>query len=125
MLFIESASVKQPLENLVLSNSLRVAVVGMMKTLSQEIAHSGVTLNVLGPGSHDTPAIERVYRKKSEQTGQDVAAVRQSAIAQIPVGFLGNAADFASLAVWLLSPHSRYLTGQTITADGGSVKGML
>jgi 3-oxoacyl-[acyl-carrier protein] reductase len=125
ILFIESASVKQPLENLVLSNSLRVAVVGMMKTLSQEIAHSGVTLNVLGPGSHDTPAIERVYRKKSEQTGQDVAAVRQSAIAQIPVGFLGNAADFASLAVWLLSPHSRYLTGQTITADGGSVKGML
>lgn len=125
MLFIESASVKQPLENLVLSNSLRVAVVGMVKTLSQEIARSGVTLNILAPGSHNTPAIDRIYHKKAEQTGLSFDEVREKAIAQIPVGFLGEAADFASLALWLLSPYSRYITGQTITVDGGSVKAML
>lgn len=125
MLFIESASVKQPLENLVLSNSLRVAVVGMVKTLSQEIARSGVTLNILGPGSHNTPAIDRIYHKKSEQTGLSFEEVKEKAVAQIPVGFLGEATDFASLALWLLSPYSRYITGQTITVDGGSVKGML
>lgn len=125
LLFIESASVKQPLENLVLSNSLRVAVVGMVKTLSQEIAKSGVTLNILGPGSHNTPAIDRIYHKKSEQTGLSFDEIKEKAIAQIPVGFLGEAADFASLALWLLSPMSRYITGQTITVDGGSVKGML
>jgi 3-oxoacyl-[acyl-carrier protein] reductase len=122
VLFIESSSVKQPLENLVLSNSLRLASVGFAKTYSQEVAPSGVTMNILGPGSHNTPAIERIYKKKSEQTGQPVEAIRQAAAKQIPVGFLGEAADFASLAAWLLSPHARYITGQTISVDGGMVK---
>jgi 3-oxoacyl-[acyl-carrier protein] reductase len=125
IVYIESSAVKQPLENLVLSNSLRVAVVGMAKTLSQEIAKSGVTLNILGPGSHNTPAINRIYTKKSEQTGKPFEEVKEKAIEQIPVGALGEATDFASLALWLLSPLSRYVTGQTITVDGGSVKNML
>ena len=122
IVYIESSSVKQPLENLVLSNSLRLAVVGFVKTLSQEIAKSGVTLNVMGPGSHDTPAIERIYNKKAEQTGISAADARQQGIGQIPVGRLGKPEDFASLAAWLLSPASGYITGQTITVDGGMVK---
>jgi 3-oxoacyl-[acyl-carrier protein] reductase len=125
VVYIESASVKQPLENLVLSNSIRVAVVGMVKTLSQEIAGTGVTLNLLGPGSHNTPAINRIYHKKSEQTGLPFEEVKQKAIGQIPVGKLGEANDFAGLALWLLSPMSQYVTGQTITVDGGTVKSML
>lgn len=125
VVYIESASVKQPLENLVLSNSIRVAVVGMVKTLSQEIAKTGVTLNILGPGSHNTPAIDRIYHKKSEQTGLPFNEVKEKAIQQIPVGELGEAHDFAGLALWLLSPMSKYVTGQTITVDGGSVKSML
>lgn len=125
LLFIESSSVKQPIENLVLSNSLRLAVVGMVKTLSQEIAGSGVTANVLGPGSHNTPAIDRLYQKKVEQTGLSFDAVKQTAIQQIPVGSLGEPDDFATLALWLLSPLSRYVTGQTIAVDGGMLKGTL
>jgi 3-oxoacyl-[acyl-carrier protein] reductase len=122
ILYIESSSVKQPLENLVLSNSIRLSVVGFVKTLSQEIARTGVTLNILAPGSHDTPAIERVYKKKAEQTGKDLKDVRRLAIQQIPVGELGRPEDFASIAVWLLSPVSKNITGQTISVDGGSVK---
>jgi 3-oxoacyl-[acyl-carrier protein] reductase len=122
IVYIESSSVKQPLENLVLSNSLRLAVVGFVKTLSQEIAKSGITLNVMGPGSHDTPAIERLYNKKAEQTGISASDARKHGIEQIPVGRLGKPDDFASLAVWLLSPASGYITGQTITVDGGMVK---
>lgn len=125
MLYIESSSVKQPIENLVLSNSLRLAVVGMVKTLSQEIAGTGVTLNVLGPGSHNTPAINRLYEKKSAQTGLAFEEIKRTAINQIPVGTLGEAADFAGLALWLLSPKSRYVTGQTIIIDGGMVKSTL
>jgi 3-oxoacyl-[acyl-carrier protein] reductase len=125
VLYIESSSVKQPIENLVLSNSLRLAVTGMVKTLSQEIARSGVTLNILGPGSHNTPAIDRLYHKKSEQTGLSFEEVKKAAIKQIPVGALGEATDFAGLALWLLSPQSRYVTGQTITVDGGMIKGTL
>jgi 3-oxoacyl-[acyl-carrier protein] reductase len=122
IVYIESSSVKQPLENLVLSNSLRLAVVGFVKTLSQEIAKSGVTLNVMAPGSHDTAAIERIYSKKAEQTGISAADARTQGIQQIPVGRLGKPEDFAALAVWLLSPASGYITGQTITVDGGMVK---
>lgn len=122
LLYIESSSVKQPLENLVLSNSLRLAVVGFVKTLSQEIARTGITLNILGPGSHDTPAIERLYNKKAEQTGLSAADAKQQGIQQIPLGRLGNPDDFASLATWLLSPASGYITGQTISVDGGMIK---
>jgi 3-oxoacyl-[acyl-carrier protein] reductase len=125
LVFVESVSVKQPIENLVLSTSLRLGVVGMVKTLSQEIAKSGVTLNVLAPGSHDTPAVDRLYHKKSEQTGMPFHMVKEAAINNIPVGSLGDPNDFAGLALWLLSPASRFITGQTITVDGGSVRGIM
>lgn len=125
IVYIESVSVKQPVENLVLSTALRLAVVGMVKTLSQEIASTGVTLNILGPGSHNTPAINRLYTKKSEQTGLPFDQVKEMGIQQIPVGKLGEAADFAGLAIWLLSPQSKFITGQTITVDGGAVKGIM
>lgn len=125
IVFIESSSVKQPIENLVLSTSLRLAVVGFVKTLSQEIAKSGVTLNILGPGSHNTPAIDRLYHKKSEQTGLPFDEVKKAGIQQIPVGRLGEAEDFASLAVWLLSKQSGFVTGQTMMIDGGAVRSTL
>jgi len=124
ILFLESQSVKQPIENLVLSNSLRMAVVGFAKTLSREIAGTGITVNVIGPGSHNTAAIERLYKKKSEQTGLEETEVRQAAIRNIPVGALGQAEDFAQLAAWLLSPGSRYVTGQFYLVDGGSTAGV-
>lgn len=124
LLYLESASVKQPMENLVLSNAFRVAVVNMVKTLSQEVAGSGVTLNIMAPGSHDTGALERVYKKKSEQSGQSYEEVKQQTILGSPMKELGNPRDFASLAVWLLSPYSRFVTGQTFSVDGGTVKGI-
>ena len=125
IVYIESSSVKQPIENLVLSTSLRLAVVGFVKTLSQEIARSGVTLNILGPGSHDTSAVDRLYHKKSEQTGLAFDEVKAAAIKQIPFGRLGDPNDFAALALWLLSKQSGFVTGQTIMVDGGTVRSTL
>jgi len=122
IVFIESAAVKQPIENLVLSTALRLAVVGFAKTFAQEISKSGITINILAPGAHDTPAITRLHVKKSEQTGMPVDEVRKLGTKEIPVGILGDAADFGSLAVWLLSPVSKYITGQTFTVDGGTNK---
>lgn len=125
VVYIESASVKQPMENLVLSNALRLAVVGFVKTLSQEVAHQGITLNVLAPGYHATGAMDRLFRKKSEQSGISMEEAMLQYISQTPVGFLGAAEDFAGLALWLLSAQSRYLTGQTISVDGGVIRGTM
>jgi 3-oxoacyl-[acyl-carrier protein] reductase len=122
LVYVESVSVKQPVDNLVLSNSLRMAVVGFVKTLSQEMAGKNIYMNIMAPGYHDTPAVQRVFRKKSEVSGISMEEARQNLLNHIPSGTMGDPADFASLAVWLLSPLSNYVNGQTITIDGGAVK---
>ncbi len=121
IVFIESMSVKQPVANLVLSNSLRLAVVGWVKTLSQEVANQGITLNILGPGFHDTPRITGLLKANSERSGQPEEQIRSQFLKQIPTGFMGRLDDFGALAAWLLSPQARYLTGQTISVDGGVI----
>ena len=122
--YIESESVKQPVENLVLSNSMRLAVVGFVKTLSQEIAREGITLNILAPGFHDTPAAQRLFKKRSEVENISFEEAKKKYESQIKVGHMGNTKEFGMLAAWLLSEHSGYITGQTISVDGGAVKGI-
>ncbi len=125
LLYIESVSVKQPVENLVLSNAMRLAVVGYIKTLSQEIGNSGVTLNILGPGFHATQRMENLFKKNSELKGVSEDEIRATFAKQTVTNKIGNPEDFASLALWLLSPYSRYISGQTISVDGGVVKGTM
>lgn len=124
ILYVESKSVKQPIPILVLSNSFRAGVVGFAKSLATDIASSGVTVNVMAPGPHDTPAIERVIRTNSEKEGISLEEARDRVHKSTPVGRMGTADEFASLASWLLSPHSAFVTGQTISHDGGSIAGL-
>tara|TARA_R100001143_G_scaffold63605_1_gene73832 strand:+ start:61728 stop:62504 length:777 start_codon:yes stop_codon:yes gene_type:complete len=124
MVFIESQTVKQPLPALVLSNAFRAGIAGFAKSLALEIADSGVTVNLLAPGSHETPAIERVIKNNSSTKGIPFDQAKSELISNIPVGRMGTAEEFASLAAWLLSPHSGYVTGQTISHDGGIVAGL-
>ncbi len=125
IVYIESSSVKQPVKNLVLSNSFRLAVVGFVKTLSQEVADKQITLNILAPGFHETPAAERLFIKRSEIEGISPAEAKRRYESEIAVGRMGNPDDFGSLAAWLLSKKSGYITGQTISVDGGMIKGTM
>ncbi len=124
ILFVESKSVKQPLPALVLSNSFRAGVVGFAKSLALEVARNGVTVNVIAPGAHQTPAIERVIQKKSETAGISYDEARKLTEKAVPVGRMGQAEELASLAAWLLSEESGYVTGQTISHDGGAISGL-
>jgi 3-oxoacyl-[acyl-carrier protein] reductase len=124
VVFIESISVKQPVQNLVLSTSFRMAVVGYVKTLSQEIGQHGITLNVLAPGYHHTNALQRVIDKKSRVDNLSTQEAEDALLAETLSHKLGEPQDFASLALWLLSPLSRYITGQTISVDGGISRGV-
>ena len=123
ILFVESVSVKQPIESLVLSNSLRMAVVGFAKTLSQEVGKEGITINIMAPGYHETQAVKRVLQKKAETSETSYEQVQKTLEKAIPAGRMGNPDEFGSLAAWLLSPHSGYITGQTISVDGGIMGG--
>ena len=122
IVMVESVSVKQPVENLVLSNSLRMAVVGMAKTIANEVGPEGITINIMAPGYHDTPAMERLFTKKSLIKGISVEEARRLFEKELMTGRMGEPDEFAVLAAWLLSPLSGYITGQTFSVDGGIVK---
>ena len=124
LLFLESISVKQPAANLVLSNAMRSAVISWMKTLANEIGSSGITCNAIATGFHATGAMGRVFKKAAETSGSSLEDARKNLEKQVPARRLGTADDFGSLAAWMLSAHSGYLTGQTISIDGGLVKGL-
>ncbi len=123
--FIESSSVKQPYENLVLSTSLRLSVVGMMKTVSQEVSGQNINFNMIAPGSHDTAAINRLIEKKANMTGQDFESTKTAFIDAIPAKQFGNPEYLGNLAAWLLSPLAEFVTGQVYAIEGGAVKSTL
>jgi 3-oxoacyl-[acyl-carrier protein] reductase len=124
IVIIESVSVKQPVDQLILSNALRPAMVGFAKTVAREVAPVGITINVLAPGYHRTAAMQRLFKKKSELESISPEEAEKQYEAEIPVGEMGRPEEMAGIALWLLSPLSRYVTGQTITHDGGIVQGI-
>ena len=125
ILLIESVSVKQPVKQLVLSNSLRAAVTGMVRTLADEVAGNGITLNILAPGYHETDAMKRLFVKRAETKSITVEQAREMFTRETGTGKMGNPDHFAELATWLLSPSSEYITGQVISVAGNLVNGIM
>jgi 3-oxoacyl-[acyl-carrier protein] reductase len=117
---ITSVAVKQPIDRLILSNSVRLAVVGMAKTLSREIARDGITVNNVCPGNIATQRLLSLFEARAQREGrsfQDVVAEEEG---RTPTGFLGEPADVAALVTFLASDKARYISGATIQVDGGS-----
>jgi 3-oxoacyl-[acyl-carrier protein] reductase len=122
---LTSTAVKQPIEGLLLSNSIRSGVIGMAKTLSVELAPFNITVNNIAPGRISTDRIRQLDKARAEATGSTEAEVRKAAEAQIPLGRSGRPEELAYLAVFLASDKAAYITGTTIQVDGGMIKGML
>lgn len=117
-----SSSVREVLENLLLSNTFRLAVVGLTKTLSAEFAPYGVLVNAIGPGRFDTERIRQLDKALADRKGLPVEEVSAASLAKIPLGRYGDPAEYGRLAVFLGSAANTYITGQTILADGGMVR---
>jgi len=120
---ITSVSAKQPLQNLVLSNTIRLGVVGYAKTLANEFAKDNILVNVVCPGPNLTGRMKEIIRKMSQDTGKPEAEVEKIWTDQIPLGRLGSPEEFANLVVFLASEKASYITGTVIQVDGGFVKG--
>lgn len=125
ILAITSLAVKEPIENLALSNTLRAAVTGYLKTLSREVAQHGITVNTLAPGYTLTERVSEVFEYRAKQQGISLEAALAQQAQQIPAGRLGRPEEIADVALFLLSSRSGYLTGQTVVVDGGFTRSLL
>jgi 3-oxoacyl-[acyl-carrier protein] reductase len=125
ILNITSIAVKQPVAGLMLSNSLRAAVTGMARTLANEVAPFGITVNNILPGYTRTDRVEHLAQATAEREGisPDEAAARWTR--EIPMQRLGEPAEFAALAAFLCSARASYITGTSIPVDGGWIKSLL
>lgn len=119
-----SSSVRQPIDNLILSNTLRAGVAGLSKSLALEMAKDNILVNVLAPGRISTDRVAQLDKERATHLGQDEAQVRRQSESAIPLGRYGSTKEFASMAVFLGSAANGYITGQTVLVDGGMVRSL-
>jgi 3-oxoacyl-[acyl-carrier protein] reductase len=124
VLTITSISVKQPVPNLLLSNSIRMAVIGLTKTLALEMGAEGIRFNSILPGSIGTDRIKNLARDVAQREGISLEAAEKRQAASSALGRVGDPAEFGNTAVFLCSPAASYLTGLMLTIDGGQYKAM-
>lgn len=119
---ITSSGVEQPIPNLALSNGIRSAVVGWSKTLANEVAGDGITVNVVMPGRIHTQRVDELDAAAAKRTETDVAEVAAKSRGTIPAGRYGKPEEFADMVTFLASARAGYVTGSKIRIDGGSSK---
>jgi len=124
ILNITSIAAKQPVDNLMLSNAVRAAVTGFAKTLANEVAEHGVTVNNILPGYTATERVQDLADTLAKKEGVDPAQVRARWESEIPMKRLGDPGEFAALAAFLVSERASYITGSSIAVDGGWIKSL-
>jgi 3-oxoacyl-[acyl-carrier protein] reductase len=122
---ITSISVKSPLSAMVLSNTVRPGVVGYAKTVSQEFAAEGITVNVICPGYMATDRVTELAETRAAQSGKSVEEVISGLVDNIPVGRMGDPKELGDLVAFLASERAAYITGTAIHIDGGFFRGLM
>ena len=122
VLTIASSGVVQPIHNLAMSNTIRSSLVGWSKSLSNEMAASGITVNMLLPGQIQTARLKGLDEGDAERLGKPVEEVTASRQAAIPMGRYGTVEEFGSVGAFLVSEPARYMTGGLVRCDGGSIR---
>lgn len=124
ILAVTSVAVKQPVDNLMLSNSLRAAVTGFAATLAREVARDGITVNTILPGYTSTERVTELNEANARRAGLDPAEIQARLEASIPLGRLAEPREFAALAAFLVSERAGYITGGAFAVDGGWLRGL-
>jgi 3-oxoacyl-[acyl-carrier protein] reductase len=121
---ITSITTKQPVADLVLSNAVRAAVVGLVKSLANEFGKDGILVNNVGPGFTATDRLKELAKTRSAATGKSEQDMFAAWAADAPLQRLGEPREVAETIVWLASERASYVTGQTVLVDGGMYKGL-
>jgi 3-oxoacyl-[acyl-carrier protein] reductase len=125
VLNVTSIAVKQPVDGLMLSNSVRAAVTGWARTLANEVARDGITVNNVLPGYHATERVTQLNQATAEREGIDLPEIERRIEAQIPMRRLGDPREFGAMVAFLASDRASYITGQSIAVDGGWIRSLL
>ncbi len=121
---ISSITVRQPQPQLVLSNTIRAGIMGLIRSLANEFGKDGILVNNVAPGYTATERLKELSAHRASTLGQSEQQVEKAWIDQIPVGRLGEPEELADTIAWLASERASFITGQTILVDGGMYKGL-
>jgi 3-oxoacyl-[acyl-carrier protein] reductase len=121
---LTSITTKQPVTDLVLSNAVRAAVVGLVKSLANEFGKDGILVNNVGPGFTATDRLKELATARASATGKNENEIFEGWAADTPLKRLGEPREVAETIVWLASERASYITGQTVLVDGGMYKGL-
>ncbi len=125
VLTVTSLSVKQPIENLLLSNSIRAATVGLTKSLALDLGKEGIRVNSILPGWTETERVTELMSARATANSSSVEEEARKQAASSPLGRMGQPEEFANAAAFLVSPAASYITGVMLNVDGGMYKGTL
>ncbi|MBA3930795.1 3-oxoacyl-[acyl-carrier protein] reductase [Pseudoxanthomonas japonensis] len=119
---VVSTSVKEPIANLGVSNTIRGAVASWAKTLSKELGADGITVNNVLPGYTRTQRLDQILRDRVQSTGKEEAAISAAMLATVPAGRFAEPGEIASAIAFLASPAAGYITGVSLAVDGGRMQ---
>ncbi len=121
---ITSITTKQPVADLVLSNSVRTAVVGLVRSLANEFGKDGILVNNVGPGYTATDRLKELAKTRAANSGKSEQEIFAGWAVDSSLGRIGDPRELADTVVWLASERASYITGQTVLVDGGAYKGL-
>ena len=122
---IESISVKQPIDNLILSNSIRMAVIGLLKSMANELGPYGIRANSINPSFTWTERVEQLMMERAAKNQSDVQEEAAKVAETIPLRRMGTVDEFGRTVAWLASPAASYINGHALMFDGGAARSSL
>ena len=121
----QSYSVKQPIDNLILSNSLRMAVIGLVKSLANELGPKGIRVNSINPAWTWTERVQQLMTDRAERSGTSVEEQAGKVTEDVPLGRMGTVEEYGKAIAWLASPAASFIHGHALMFDGGATKATL